>query len=162
SALELDEFLDELLSRTREILAVDTAAILLVDPGGTELVATAASGLEEEVRQGIRVPIGKGFTGRIAATNAPITIDHVDQETVYSQTLTEKHLAGMAGVPMMAGDRLLGVLHIGSLTPRRFPPDDVELLRLVADRASMATEARLSRLDRATTLALQRSLLPAH
>jgi putative methionine-R-sulfoxide reductase with GAF domain len=162
SSLDLDDLLDELLERTRELLSVDTAAILLVDPSGRELVATAASGLEEEVRQGIRVPVGKGFTGRIAARGEPLTIDHVDQETVYSQILIDKHLAAMTGVPMLAGSRLLGVLHIGSLTPRRFTDDDVDLLRLVADRASMATEARLSRLDRATTLALQRSLLPAH
>jgi putative methionine-R-sulfoxide reductase with GAF domain len=162
SSLELDDLLDELLERTRELLSVDTAAILLVDPSGRELVATAASGLEEEVRQGIRVPVGKGFTGRIAARGEPLTIDHVDQETVYSQILIDKHLAAMTGVPMLAGSRLLGVLHIGSLTPRHFTDDDVDLLRLVADRASMATEARLSRLDRATTLALQRSLLPAH
>jgi len=162
SSLDLDDLLDELLERTRELLSVDTAAILLVDPSGRELVATAASGLEEEVRQGIRVPVGKGFTGRIAARGEPLTIDHVDQETVYSQILIDKHLAAMTGVPMLAGSRLLGVLHIGSLTPRHFTDDDVDLLRLVADRASMATEARLSRLDRATTLALQRSLLPAH
>jgi putative methionine-R-sulfoxide reductase with GAF domain len=162
SSLELDDLLDELLERTRELLSVDTAAILLVDPSGRELVATAASGLEEEVRQGIRVPIGKGFTGQIAARGEPLSIDHVDQETVYSQILIDKHLAAMTGVPMLAGSRLMGVLHIGSLTPRHFTEDDVDLLRLVADRASMATEARLSRLDRATTLALQRSLLPAH
>ena len=49
----------------------------------------------------------------------------------------------------------------GTLTRRQFTPDDVELLQLVADRASLATQARLSRLDRATTLALQRSLLPS-
>ncbi len=162
SSLELDDLLDELLERTRELLSVDTAAILLVDPTGRELVATAASGLEEEVRQGIRVPIGRGFTGQIAARGEPLTIDHVDQETVFSQILIDKNLAAMTGVPMLAGSRLLGVLHIGSLTPRHFTDDDVDLLRLVADRASMATEARLSRLDRATTLALQRSLLPAH
>jgi sigma-B regulation protein RsbU (phosphoserine phosphatase) len=162
SSLELDDLLAELLDRTRELLAVDTAAILLLEPGGNELVATAASGLEEEVRQGIRVPVGKGFTGLIAAKRQPIILDHVDRDTVYSQVLIDKHLAVMTGVPMIASNRLLGVLHIGSLTPRQFTDDDIELLRLVADRASLATQARLSRLDRATTLALQRSLLPAH
>ncbi len=162
SSLDLDDLLAELLERTRELLAVDTATIMLLDPGGQELIATAASGLEEEVHQGIRVPIGRGFTGQIAATRQSVTLDHVDRDTVYSQTLIDKHLAVMAGVPMLTANGLLGVLHVGSLTPRRFTDDDIELLRLVADRASLATQARLSRLDRATTLALQRSLLPAH
>ena len=162
SGLELDELLTELLDRTRELLAVDTAAILLVDSTGRDLIATAAIGLEEEIRQGIRVPVGEGFTGQIAATRQPVILDHVDRDSVYSQPLFEKHLAVVAGVPVLAGNSLLGVLHVGSLTPRQFTDDDIDLLRLVADRTSLATQARLSRLDRAATLALQRSLLPAH
>jgi serine phosphatase RsbU (regulator of sigma subunit) len=55
---------------------------------------------------------------------------------------------------------VIGVLHIGTMTTRQFRDDDVELLQLVAERASHAVQARLSRLDRAATLALQRSLLP--
>jgi serine phosphatase RsbU (regulator of sigma subunit) len=61
---------------------------------------------------------------------------------------------------MFDGSQVIGVLYVGTRTPRPFTPDDVELLQLVADRASLATQARLSRLDRATTVALQRSLLP--
>jgi serine phosphatase RsbU (regulator of sigma subunit) len=161
SGLQLEELLAELLQRTRELLSVDTATILLVDDGGTDLVATAASGLEEEVRQGLRVPIGEGFAGRIAAEAQPVTIEHVDHDTVVNQVLIDKHLTSIAGVPMLAPDRVIGVLHIGSVSPRRFTEDDLNLLRLVADRASLATQARLSQLDRAAALALQRSLLPA-
>ena len=65
--LDVDELLDELLERVRELLAVDTAAVLLLDPSAQYLVATAARGIEEEVRQGVRIPLGRGFAGRIAA-----------------------------------------------------------------------------------------------
>jgi len=44
--LEIDELLDTLLERTREILGADTAAVLLIDRGAGEMVATAAKGLE--------------------------------------------------------------------------------------------------------------------
>lgn len=161
SGLELDDLLVELLDRTRELLSVDTAAIMLVDPSGTELAATASSGLEEEVRRGIRVPVGTGFVGRIAASGEPLVIDHVDSTTVFSPILIDRHLATLAGVPMFAAGQIIGVLYIGSEQPRAFTDDDIALLRLVADRAALATLGRLSRLDRATTLALQRSLLPS-
>ena len=62
--LELDALLDELLDRIRAILGVDTCAVLLVDPERRDLFACAAVGLEEEVEQGIRIPLGKGFAGR--------------------------------------------------------------------------------------------------
>jgi phosphoserine phosphatase RsbU/P len=69
------DFLTELLDRTRDILNADTAAVLLLDRG--QLVAAAAAGLEEEVRHGVRVPIGKGFAGRIAAEGKPVILDYV-------------------------------------------------------------------------------------
>ena len=161
SSLQLEELLAELLERTRELLGVDTATILLIDDAAKDLVVTAASGLEDEVRQAVRVPIGEGFAGRIAAEGRPITLDHPDAGAVVSQAVLDKHLSSMVGVPMVSPDRVIGVLHVGSVEPRAFTPDDVDLLRLVADRASLATQARLSQLDRSAALALQRSLLPA-
>ena len=65
--LDVDELLDELLERARDLLAADTAAVLLLNSSAQYLVATAARGIEEEVRQGVRIPLGKGFAGRIAA-----------------------------------------------------------------------------------------------
>jgi phosphoserine phosphatase RsbU/P len=159
--LDVDDLLSELTARVRRLMDTDTAAILLLDPTGRELVATAAAGLEEEVRQGVRIPVGEGFAGRIVATGQPLVIDHVDRTTVVNPILIEEHLAVMAGVPITAGGRVLGVLHVGSRHPREFTDDHIELLRLVADRAGMAAQARLSRLERQTTVALQRSLLPA-
>src|SRR6266545_3090572 len=108
----------ELASRTRELMSADTSAILLLDPSGRELVATAASGLEEEVRQGVRIPVGYGFAGRIAASARPLVINHVDRSTVVNQILIDEGLAVMAGVPITASGRVLGVLHVGSRTPR--------------------------------------------
>jgi putative methionine-R-sulfoxide reductase with GAF domain len=159
--LDIDDLLTELAARTRDLMNTDTAAILLLEPSGRELVATAAAGLEEEVRQGARVPMGEGFAGRIASTGRPLIIDRVDRTTVVNPILIEEHLAVMAGVPLTAAGRLLGVLHVGSRTHRAFTDSDIDLLRLVADRAAMAAHARLSRMERQTTVALQRSLLPA-
>ncbi len=71
SALDPLSLLSVLVDRVKKPLQADTAAVLLLDPPSGQLVATAASGLEEEVRQGVRIPIGKGFAGRIAAQGQP-------------------------------------------------------------------------------------------
>ncbi|HEU0238008.1 MAG TPA: GAF domain-containing SpoIIE family protein phosphatase [Micromonosporaceae bacterium] len=160
SRLELEDLLDELLDRIRDLLSADTATVLLVDSSGRQLVATAAKGLEEEVRQGVRVPIGLGFAGTVAERGAPVSIEHVDPTNVVNPILVE-NVASVLGVPMISDGRVIGVLHVGTRSPRRFTDDDIDLLQLAADRAATATQARLSRLDRATALALQRSLLPA-
>jgi signal transduction protein with GAF and PtsI domain len=75
SGLDDREFLAELLDRTREILQADTAVVLLLDFPSGQLIATAAAGLEEEVRQGVRIPVGRGFAGRIAAEHHPVVLD---------------------------------------------------------------------------------------
>jgi anti-sigma regulatory factor (Ser/Thr protein kinase)/putative methionine-R-sulfoxide reductase with GAF domain len=158
--LDVNDLLVELLGRVRSLLGVDTAAVLLLDPETDELVATAAQGIEEEVRQGVRIPLGKGFAGRIAAERRAVVIEHVDHTNVLNPLLREKGIISLLGVPLMAEGSVVGVLHVGTLTPRRFTHDDAELLRLVADRIALVTRTRLTDLDRAAAKALQRSLLP--
>src|SRR5438067_5214009 len=85
--LELDALLPTLLLRTREILEVDTCAVLLLDEGTNELVARAAVGLEEEVEQGVRIPVGCGFAGRVAADRRPVILDDVDHGQVLNPIL---------------------------------------------------------------------------
>jgi serine phosphatase RsbU (regulator of sigma subunit) len=52
------------------------------------------------------------------------------------------------------------VLRVATIAARTFTTEDIGVLQHAADRASLATQARLLELDRASTLALQRSLLP--
>ena len=161
SGLNVAELLDELLERARDLLHVDTATILLLDGHTGELVATAAKCLEEEVRRGFRIRVGHGFAGRVAATRLPVTIYDVTPADVVNPILLDTGVRSLLGVPMLANGNLIGVLHVGALTLRHFGPDDVQLLQLVADRASPAGHARAQVLDRQAALALQRSLLPS-
>jgi phosphoserine phosphatase RsbU/P len=155
------KLLEEVLERTRGILGADTAAVLLLDFPAGQLVAYAAAGLEEEVRQGVRIPVGRGFAGRIAAERRPVILNHVDHTTVLNPILLAKGIRALMGVPLIAGGKVMGVLHVGSLTPRQFTSDDVELLQLAADRAATALTSLMAREDRIAAQALQRSLLPS-
>ena len=142
--LELTELLGVLLPRIREILDADTCATLLLDEESGELVARAAVGIEEEVEQGVRIPLGGGFAGRVAAGGRPVILDDVDHAHVLNPILREKGIKSLLGVPLVVQDGVIGVLHVGTLTPRKFGKDDVELLQLVAERVAIAIErARL-------------------
>jgi sigma-B regulation protein RsbU (phosphoserine phosphatase) len=48
--LSVENLLAELLDRVQALLKVDTVAVLLLDPSSEQLVATAAKGIEAEVR----------------------------------------------------------------------------------------------------------------
>jgi serine phosphatase RsbU (regulator of sigma subunit)/anti-sigma regulatory factor (Ser/Thr protein kinase) len=157
--MSLEDMLSELLGRIREALEVDTAAVLLLDEDRGVLLARAARGLEEEVRQGVQVPLARGFAGRVAAEARPIVID-LEHYEVVNPILRQKGIRSMLGVPLQVDGRVIGVMHIGTLMPREFDEDDIALLQLAADRAARAIDdARLSEM-RAITAIMQRTLLP--
>ena len=162
--LPFEQLMDEQLTNVREILSVDTVAILLIDDVGDRLVARAAKGLEEEVEQGVQIPLGRGFAGRIASERLPIFIADVNHADILNPILREKGIRSLLGVPLIVEGELLGVMHVGTLTPRMFTNKDASILQLVAARVAPAIErARLlDALEREHrgAVALQRSLLP--
>jgi GAF domain-containing protein len=150
--LNVEDLLAELLDRVRELLQVDTATVLLLDSSSDQLVATAARGIEAMVHQGIRIPMGKGFAGRIAAEKQPVIIEQVDHTNVLYPILREHGVCSLLGVPMLNSGTVIGVLHVGTFVPRRFTDDDVSLLQIVADRVAFATLSRRAEGERAAVI----------
>lgn len=141
--LGLDDLLHELLIRVREIMTVDNVAILLFNEHGHYLTMRAVIGPEEEVAKQVRVPIGRGFAGTIAAQAKPRIVEDLSTVEVMTPLLREK-LKSLLGVPLLIEDRVIGVMHIGTVTSRRFTQEDVQLLQRVADRIALAiTQSRL-------------------
>ena len=138
--LALDDMLQAVLDTVAERLGVDTVVVLLMTDDETTLLATAAHGLEEEVERGVRIPVGRGFAGTIAAENRPILLDDVAHANVLNPILREKGLHSLLGVPLRTRDRLVGILHVGTYAPNRFHAHDVELVGLVADRIAIAID----------------------
>src|SRR3954447_17548034 len=157
SALPLDGLLAERLDGIAEILHSDTAAILLLDEEANVVVARAAKGIEEEVEQGVRIPVGRGFAGRVAAERRPIVLTDVDHADVLNPILREKGIRSLLGVPLLVEGRVLGVLHVGTLTLREFTAYDVDVLQLAADRIAVAIDhARLYESERRAAEQLRR------
>src|SRR4051794_23244032 len=160
--LDLDDLLNELLERVREILRVDTTAVLLVEEDGRMLAARAAKGLEEEVERGFRLPVGRGFAGRVAFTREPVMIEDLEGSTIQpvNPLFAEKGVSALLGVPLVVEGEVIGVLHVGMLVPREFTESDIELLQLVADRVALSIERSRLMVQGQIAETLQRALLP--
>lgn len=153
--LGFEDLIRALLPRVRLALGSDTATILLLGPHGRDLVSVASDGLQEEVDKSIRIAVGRGVAGRIAASEHGLVIDDLTVVAVESPWLREK-VKSLVGAPLRIGDRLIGVIHAGSATPRSFTEADLGLLRLVAERAALAVErARLHEAERAARAAAE-------
>ena len=160
SKLDLQDLLTEVLGRVRSILEADTAAVLLIEPGSDVLIARAAVGLEDEVRQGVTIPVGTGFAGAVAQRREPVYLSRVDASTVANPILWEKGVRVMLGTPLLRDDKLIGVLHVGRLEERPFVAADAELLQVAAERVTAATLASQFAVESAAARLLERSLQP--
>lgn len=154
--LELKQLLPELAFRVRQILDVDNAGILLMDRTG-HLMLETATGIEESSP---RLALGEGFAGRVAALRRPVMVRGSDVEQLAVNPVLHR-LRSLLGVPLLSGDRLLGVLHVGSFQEREWTDDEVNLLQLAAERAALGIEhSHVYEWQRALASVLQRSLLP--
>lgn len=134
----LQNLLYQLLECISQVLKVDTVAVLLLTGDEPQqLTVCAARGLEEEVTAGIRIPLGRGFAGNVAAQRQLTIIDDLSKIEVVSPILRNKQLKSMLGVPLLANGQVIGVFHVGTFRSRRFNQEDVTLLNAVAERMGL-------------------------
>jgi GAF domain-containing protein len=146
--LSLDQLLTHLLDAARVALRTDTATVLLLSEDGKSLVVRAVSGDEEEAKGQVRVPFGKGIAGRVAASRKPRIVDDVPHAHPYSGFL-QRNVKSMMLAPLEVGERVTGVMHVAMFSPHRFSEEDLQLLRLMAERVAVAIEnARLYAAER--------------
>src|SRR5205085_2591206 len=88
------------------------------------------------------IPFGQGLVGKIAAQNEPLIVNDL-KEVAAASGLTGvlgQKTRSLVGAPLRARNRVIGVVHVGTQTRRRFTREDLGLLQVVADRAASAIE----------------------
>ena len=105
----------------------------------------------------MRIPLGGGFAGRIATERAPIVIPDVNDADVLNPILRKAGVRSLLGVPMIVEGRIVGVLHVGTLSPRDFTEEDAALLQLAASRPARPSSASVC-----TTRSIASTATPSH
>lgn len=126
--------LNKLLQWLQDYTSVDTVTLLLPVENQQELAVYATFGLEEEIAQQIRIPIGQGIAGRIAENMQPMIIDNMSAVEVFSPILRHSGLRSLVGIPIFINEKSVGVLHVGMFNYHDFNERDVEQLQLIAHR----------------------------
>lgn len=151
----------DLIENVRTLMGSDTATLLLLDETGGVLEPAASAGLGRRWRGAPHLRVGTGFAGSVAERRRPVVLNEVNETSVVNPILREVGVQRLLGVPVFGRDGLLGVLHVGSYSPRTFTPDDAERLEGAAAEIGQRLSDRTQDDAHLAALVLQRSLLPA-
>ena len=141
--LELRAVLEAVAAGTRRLLGTQHSEISLWDEGRQDLRFGAADGTEAERVRARTYELGRGVNGTVALTRQPLVLD--DYQASPHALPEFPDVVATITVPVLFGDRLLGVLHTHTIQPgKRFTPDELRLLQMLAVQAATAIEnARL-------------------
>ncbi len=145
SLLRPQEVLNKLMELVSRQFNVTTVALWTISEGNV-LTPAALDGIPSEQGRRMRVPIGQGFTGRVAETGQPLIIEDVNEEggSLYPNYQQRNNLISFMGVPVIYREQIIGVLSVMTNYRRRFTNDEMLLLAGLANQAATALEnARL-------------------
>ena len=161
AATEVDAVLQVVVTAAHRLSETTGAAVGLIDDSGHAITFTATAGEPREYFDRFKCSqINEAFltgtaTGQALALGRPVAVEDYaawgDPETRH-----EMHAAAVAQqvrafvvTPLLVDGAPIGVLRVHDTTPRAFVPEDIALVRALADQAALAIEhARLVRRGR--------------
>ncbi len=138
--LRLSDLLERAADAIHELLGYPNVAIPLLDPGGrSELVLRTVGGHYKEIVRGeYRIPLERGIMGAAARERRTQLVNDVHADPRHLPTPGAKGIVAELAVPILLGERVLGVLNVESGEP--FTEDDAASLQIIADQLAVAIE----------------------
>lgn len=123
------------------------AGIFLIDEERQYAIfrASNSEGGQRMLQRGHKLALGAtSIVGYVAATGRPRVANKVGEDVVWFNNPDLPQTASEMAVPIVFGERVIGVLDVQSTQPMAFTQEDVEVMSVLADQIAVAVEnARL-------------------
>lgn len=148
SVLDYRQLLNKILHKNIQVLDADTGSIMLFDDESGDLIIEASFGLPHEIVTKTRVSSGQGISGWVAKTKKELIIYDTVKEPGFAELKGRKVEKGcLMSAPLIAKNKVLGVINVSKKTPYSFNERDLELFRALSIHAAIAIDnAKLYRL----------------
>jgi diguanylate cyclase (GGDEF)-like protein len=144
SSLQLDQVLRTIMEKIDEFLRPDNWSLLLLDEAKQELYFELAVGTASQALKDVRVKMGQGIAGWVAAHGETVVVPDTSKDTRFFGKVDEKtktETRSIVAVPVRFRDTCLGVIElINCIGPEGFDPRDLKLLEALSDFAAIALE----------------------
>jgi signal transduction protein with GAF and PtsI domain len=138
-----DELLQSIIETARAIFVAQASSIILYDEASDELVFRAATGTEGSSLIGRRFPAGEGIAGYVLRSRDPLILEDVTEDPRFARDIAESTgyvPRGLMAVPLLRGERTLGVLQVLDRASSGFKLAEMDLLALFARQAAIALD----------------------
>lgn len=139
--LELEPLLRAILSKMEEYFGPEQWSFMMVDEEANELYYALYAGIDAESTRGLRIPIGSGVAGYVAASGNPLVIPDVNANpewAAFAEANPELNLHSIACLPIRHSGRTLGVLQLYNSKLDQLPEGALSFLRVLCDYAAIA------------------------
>jgi K+-sensing histidine kinase KdpD len=139
----LQEVLDGALLKVLEHFHLDAGRVYLMDDNGEDLTLAAHRGIETSGLE--KVHVNEGFTGKAASSRVFILQDAADlEDKERAQLLIRKGLKVIICVPLIAMDKVVGVLNLATAKPIELDQGTIDLFGVIGNQIAISVEnARL-------------------
>ncbi len=135
--LDTEEILGTVVTAAVNLTRAEEGALMLLDASTGELYLRASRNFAEATAHRLRTKVTDSVMGRVIQSGRPMMMTGNDLVKIQSAFLVKAIL----GVPLMAGDRVTGVLSVDNRrSGRQFSEHEVHLLSTLADSAAIAIE----------------------
>jgi signal transduction histidine kinase len=148
ASLDLDEVFKRVVRHAARLLRVHAAALMLVDDSGQTLWIRATYGGSPTWMQDHPLDLTTSLLGEVVRSGSPLAVLDLleNSHDSHAHRASQEGLISLLCVPLKTSLRLLGLLTVYTIEPRRFRPEEVELLLALAAQSATAIEnARLYR-----------------
>ncbi|MBM2851282.1 MAG: hypothetical protein HW418_4224, partial [Anaerolineales bacterium] len=140
---DLDALLAGAVETIRARFDLYYTQIYLTNPGGTALVLRAGTGAvgQELLRRNHRLPLGPGsINGAAASENRPVLVADTAASGVFRPNPLLPDTRSEVSVPLVVGERVVGVLDLQSTQPGTFTADNLPAFQALAGQLAIAIE----------------------
>ncbi|NQT71868.1 MAG: GAF domain-containing sensor histidine kinase [Chloroflexi bacterium] len=141
-SLDLDLTLNTALDKVMALVRAEVGGILLYHERTHTLYHRTHRGMSDKFVKRIgKLKLGEGIPGMAAELRETIYSPDIEKDTKMSQSLPElREFSAFLSIPLVARDRLLGVLNVATRDKRGFSPEAISLVTSVSDQIAVAIE----------------------
>jgi GAF domain-containing protein len=138
----LKEILHLIVSMTAEVMGSKICSILLLDEKKQELAIEATQADSQEYVKKPNIKVTGSVSGKAVLERRPIVVPDVTLEKrfQFADIARREKIVSLLCVPMMVGDRVIGVTNVYTTEPHEFNDTEIKLLQAVANQAAAAIE----------------------